>query len=89
MFHQTDEGIRPSIIDPHGPYLSDAAGKLKRLAEYAEVHGDVFDRIDAVAKVEDKLMALNLRSQTVRDAIGKIKDGEVEAVFKKHGGNYS
>jgi type III restriction enzyme len=89
MFHQTDDGIRPSIIDPHGPYLSDAAGKLKGLAEYAEVHGDVFDRIDAVAQIEGKLMALNLRSATLRDAIGKIKDGEVEALFKRLGGSYA
>jgi type III restriction enzyme len=89
MFHKTDEGIRPSIVDPHGPYLSDAAGKLKGLADYAEDHADAFDRIDAVAKIDDKLFALNMRSKTVRNAIAKIKDGEVEALFKKHAGAYN
>ena len=38
MFHQTDEGIRPSIIDPHGFHLADAAAKLKGLADYAAEH---------------------------------------------------
>lgn len=88
MFHQTDEGIRPSIIDPHGPYLSDAAGKLMGLAKYADVHSNLFDRIDAVAEIDGKLMALNLRSEIVRDAASKIKDGELEALFKKLGGSY-
>ena len=55
---------------------------------YAEVHGDIFDRIDAVAKIEDKLNALNLRSQTVRGD-RQAQNSVVEAVFKKHGGNYS
>jgi type III restriction enzyme len=88
MFHQTDDGIRPSIVDPHGPYLSDAVGKLKGLAEYASFHGDNFDRVDAVAKVDKTLLTLDLRSNTVRDAVGKLKSGGVEALFKKHGANY-
>ena len=45
--------------------------------------------IDGVAQVEGKLMALNLRSTAVRDAIGKLNDGEVEALFKKQGGRCS
>jgi hypothetical protein len=41
LFHQTDDGIKPSIVDPHGLHLSDAAAKLKGLAEYVAHHSDV------------------------------------------------
>jgi hypothetical protein len=90
MFHETDEGIRPSIIDPHGFHLKDAAPKLRGMAAYAEAHGEVFARIDAVAELGRKnLMALDLKSKTVREAIAKWRDDDIEGLFKKHGGDYS
>lgn len=89
MLHQTDDGIRPSIIDPHGFHLADAVGKLKGLAAYAVDHGDVFARIDAVAEVDKNLMALDLKSEAVREAIGKLTDSGVKELFEKHGGDYS
>lgn len=88
MFHRTDDGIRPSIIDPHGFHLSDAPAKLKGLAEYAARHSDAFDRIDAVVEIDGKLLALDLRSEAVRDAIAGMTD-DVKGVFEKHGGDYS
>lgn len=89
FFHQTADGLRPSLIDPHGFHLADAAGKLKGLADYAATHGDMFDRIDAVAEVDKVLLALNLKSGTVREAVAQVKDGEVRALFETLGGNYS
>jgi hypothetical protein len=89
LFHQTDEGIRPSIVDPHGFHLADATAKLKGLAEYAARHSDTFDRIDAVAEVDGNLMALNLRSDVVREAVTKVSDGGVKTLFEKHGGSYT
>src|SRR5699024_6607974 len=46
--HRGDEGLLPSIIDPHGAHLGDSGPKLKALAEYADEHGSHFDRIIAV-----------------------------------------
>ncbi|MBE7192971.1 MAG: DEAD/DEAH box helicase family protein [Gordonia polyisoprenivorans] len=90
LFHRTDSGIRPSIVDPHGFYLSDAARKLRGLAAYADTHAGAFARIDAVAKVDDRLMALDMTSQSVRDAVASLPgDGEVEGLFRDHGGNYN
>ena len=88
-FTRQQTGLRPSLIDPHGFHLADAAGKLKGLAEYAAIHGDMFDRIEAVAEVDKVLLALNLKSEAVRDAVAKVKDGEVKALFEKLGGDYS
>lgn len=89
MFHRTDDGIRPSIIDPHGFHLADASAKLKGLAEYASNHQGDFERIDAVAEVDRQLLALDLRSEAVRDAVSKLKDGDVRELFEKHAGAYS
>jgi type III restriction enzyme len=88
MFHQTDDGIRPSIVDPHGYHLGDAAVKLKGLADYAAQHSDVYTRIDAVVEIEDQLLALDLRSETVREAVAKVSDGGVQDLFEKYAGSY-
>jgi type III restriction enzyme len=89
LFHQTEDGIRPSIVDPHGFHLSDAAAKLKGLAGYAAQHSDAFHRIEAVVEVDKKLVALDLRSETVREAVGTVTDGGVKELFGKYGGDYS
>jgi len=88
LFHQTDEGVRPSIVDPHGFHLANAVGKLKGLAAYANDHGDVFARIDAVAEVDRNLMALDVKTETVRDAANQT-DGGVKELFETLGGDYS
>ncbi|GAB3136893.1 DEAD/DEAH box helicase [Microbispora hainanensis] len=89
LFHTTDDGIRPSIVDPHGFHLSDAATKLKGLAAYASDHFGQFHRIEAVAEVEGRLLALDLRSDAVREAIANVKDSGVKELFVRHGGDYS
>ncbi len=89
MFHTTDEGIKPSIVDPHGYHLGDALAKLRGLAAYAAAHGDTFARIDAV--IEDKskqLLALDLKSEAIRDAVHN-HDGEVLTLFQQQAGNYT
>ena len=59
------------------------------LAEYAELHVDVFDRIDAVVEIDKKLLALVLRSESNREAILKLKDGGVKELFEQPAGDYS
>jgi type III restriction enzyme len=34
LFHRTDQGIRPSLIDPHGYHLANAAAKLRGLVPF-------------------------------------------------------
>lgn len=89
LFHQSDDGVRPSIVDPHGYHLADAAAKLRGLAAYAASHAEHYLRIDAVAKVDDQLLALDLRSAAVRDAVQAEADSGVEQLFRQHGGKYS
>nr|WP_141216885.1 MULTISPECIES: hypothetical protein [unclassified Rhodococcus (in: high G+C Gram-positive bacteria)] len=89
LFHRTEEGIKPSIVDPHGYHLADAASKLKGLANYAAQHGDLFERIHSVVEIEGKLLALDLKADAVHDAIRTVGDGDVRELFERHAGNYS
>jgi hypothetical protein len=88
LFHHTDDGLRPSIVDPHGFHLADASAKLKGLADYAAQHSDKFDRIDAVVELDGQLLALDLRSQSARKAVAKVTDAEVPKLFRGHAGKY-
>ncbi|MEJ7655640.1 MAG: DEAD/DEAH box helicase family protein [Thermoleophilaceae bacterium] len=92
FFHEDDEGtIRPSIVDPHGHHLSDAAPKLRGLADYAKEHGAEYARIVAVIRASGgDFRSLDLKEPTVRAALGGVstKD-EIEAVFDGHGAIYN
>lgn len=89
VFHQTDSGLLPSIVDPHGFHLADAPAKLRGLAAYAATHGDSYARIDAVAKIGDQLLALDLKSEATRELImAQAADG-VEELFREHAGTYN
>jgi len=90
FFHQTDDGIRPSIIDPHGYNYQDAAAKLKGMARYAEDHGAAFARIESVIEdLDGRFIALDLKSPSVRAAIHANVGENVFGTYKTHGGYIS
>jgi len=60
-------------VDAHSPHLSDALPKLRGLARYAETHETILRRIDAVAKVGDKLRVLDLTDSNVRRPIDHLQ----------------
>jgi len=89
FMHRTDAGVEPSIVDPHGYHLADAAAKLRGLATYAELHGASFARIDAVIQdSEGALLALDLKSESVREAIQAHTGDSVLPLFQGHGGSH-
>jgi hypothetical protein len=78
FFTQGGDGtVKASIVDPHGTHLSDAIPKLCGLADFAEVFGSEFHRIEAVAQMKDKqLRVLDLTKESVRSAIKGATDAE-------------
>ena len=77
FFVQKDDGkIVADIVDPHGFYLADALPKLLGLARFAETYGDDFHRIEAVAKVGEKLRVLDLTKPNVRKAVNECANSE-------------
>ena len=89
LFHTDGDSVRPSIVDPHGFHLSDAAAKLKGLAASAAEHGDVYNRIDAVAEVGGNMLALDLKSEYVRAAVASVDDAGVKDLYPNTGGDYT
>lgn len=70
--------IAAAIVDPHGHYLSDALGKLRGLADFAEQYADRFVRVEAISKNEKgdlgtgtkgTLRMLDLTRADVREAV--------------------
>lgn len=49
--------------------------ELRGLAHYAEEHGHHFLRIDAVAEVNDEMLALDVKSPAVRRAVLEAPTG--------------
>lgn len=89
FFHRGEKGPTASIVDPHGYHLTDAISKLRGLANYADQHGDSYLRIESVVKTPaGDLMALDLKSPTVRAAVQAHGDASVLTLFEQHGGRY-
>jgi type III restriction enzyme len=89
---KTQDGLRPSIIDPHGAHLGDALPKLKALARYAASNGDRFERIIAIGVEQDRagdktLIGLDLKSPEIQQKVYEsAADSEsVVALFTAHG----
>ena len=73
---QSDGTIAADFVDPHGTHFSDALPKLQGLAHYAETHPQVYRRIEAVAKIGEKLRVLDLTDATVRKEVAAAKDAK-------------
>ena len=75
FFHGDGRNMKVSIVDPHGPHLADAQAKLCALAEFAATHGELFHRIESVARVNDgALRILDLTDPQIREAIAAAED---------------
>ncbi|WP_424464896.1 DEAD/DEAH box helicase [Pseudoclavibacter helvolus] len=66
FFVDTEDGVRASIVDPHGHWLPDAAWKLHGMARFAEVYGDRFHRIEAISRIDGNLRVLDFKLAEVR-----------------------
>lgn len=66
FFIDTEQGVRASIIDPHGHWLPDAAWKLHGMARFAEAYGEEFHRIEAISRVDGTLRVLDFKRPDVR-----------------------
>ncbi|WP_094287294.1 DEAD/DEAH box helicase [Mycobacterium lehmannii] len=64
-----DGTIGAAIVDPHGTQYGDALPKLRGLARYAADHADIYQRIEAVAKIGGTFRVLDLTDVAVRAAV--------------------
>lgn len=89
--HASAGVLRPSIVDPHGAFMTDAVGKLKGLAEYVGKHPGVFHRVQVIDLLDGRYRMLDLLDEEVRAAIlaykGKNADDAGE-LYARHGHDY-
>ena len=77
-----DGTIRPSIIDPHGDFLSDTLAKLKGYVNYLREYPDVFKQVLFVGDMGNgEYRVLNLLRSDVQKAIESYKDVDCKALF--------
>lgn len=88
FFHETQDGVVPSILDPHAQSLSDSVPKLKGLAIYAQTHGNQYQRIESIIKINDVFYSLNMKDKTVQEAVEAYRDARPEALYLEHAGKY-
>lgn len=88
FFHKTDDGVVSSILDPHAQSLSDSIPKLRGLAKYARHHGDEYQRIESIIKINDVFYSLNLKEKSVQAAVEAYRDARPEALYMEHAGKY-
>lgn len=88
FFHQTNDGIVPSILDPHAQSLSDSIPKLRGLAKYAAAHGNQYQRIESIIKINDVFYSLNLKDPAVQKAVHSQTDARPEGLYLAHAGKY-
>ncbi len=74
---RADGTIAADIVDPHGHHLSDAMPKLRGLADFAEAFGSDYGRIEAAAKVGEKMRVLDMTKPAVRQAVRDATDAKV------------
>lgn len=76
---KADGSVAVDIVDPHGTHFGDAIPKVKGLAAYAARYGDLFRRIETVAKIGEKFRVLDLKDPATRNAVGKATS--IKAIF--------
>lgn len=76
FFRTSDGDLVADIVDPHGHHLADALPKLRGLADFAELFGNEFRRIESVAETDGTLRVLDLKRDEVRQAVGEAKDAK-------------
>lgn len=79
VFFDTAPGgstIRASLVDPHSHHLGDALPKLRGMARFAAEYGDEFHRIEALSQIDQKPRVLNMKDETVQDAVEKATSAE-------------
>lgn len=77
-----DGSLGLSLLDPHGTYLADGRAKLMALAEYAELFGESFVRIESLAEVDGVMRSLDMLNPTVRDSVRGYEGSDVTALYE-------
>ena len=86
IVRQSGDDFRFDVLEPHDPSLADNLEKAKGLAEFAEKHGGVFDRVQLIRKRNTGFARLEMNRSYIRDRLRVItSNAQVDALFDEHG----
>ena len=86
FFSRVGQDVKVSVVDPHSHHLSDALGKLRGLARYAEEYAGKVHRVESVTKMNDRLRVLDLTEPKVREAVREA--GSAASVYENFGADF-
>lgn len=82
FFVRDGEGIKPSIVDPHGEFLGDTLAKLRGYVAYLREYPDIFKQVLFVGDMGNgEYRVLNLLRDDVQAAIEAYSDVDCKALF--------
>jgi type III restriction enzyme len=87
FFFEENNRVVVDLVDPHGLHFADALPKLLGLTCYATASGDRYRRIVAVAEVEGRFRALDLKRPQVSSFVRVCKNAK-EAFLSPHASDY-
>lgn len=77
------DDYRFDILEPHDPSLADNLEKAHGLANFAEKHGDVFDRIQLIRKQGSGFVRLELNRSAIRQKLRLVtSNAQIDDLFK-------
>lgn len=89
FFSRNNDGtIVPSIVDPHGSFLSDSIPKLRGYVKYVRDFGDRFRRIETVDKVDGAYLYLDLKDPGIQIQISEGEYDTAAEIYREYGKTY-
>ena len=89
IFSKAGKKIKVDLLDPHDSALADSVAKAKGLIQYANRHGQDFDRIQFIIKdASGHLRRLDLKDKKIQAKVNALKDtepGELTKIFEELG----
>ena len=86
IVRRTGDEFRFDILEPYDPSLADNLEKAKELAQFAEKHGDVYERIQLIRVTKGSVVRLGMNRSQVRDRIKLVTlNDQIDALFEELG----
>ena len=86
VFHQREGSILCSLLEPHALNDDNSWCKAKGLAEFADSHGDEFDRIEMAIEEGTKIKRLDVKKPSWRKRVLAINSNDaLKAIFGEIG----
>ena len=88
MFDEVDNGVRPSIIDPHGCWIGDAIYKLRGMCVHAKDFGYAYNRIWAIDFIDGTYLYLDMKDTSTQEYIENKENNSAIEIYRKYGKEY-